>query len=72
VPALETVFTCDFLGAHYACSLGRVMESSLTDDEREHAIGDAFKYYYDCIMSPFPTFVKKGLEIIRGLYPPPK
>eukprot|EP00704_Kipferlia_bialata_P008196 g8196.t1 len=56
-------------GSH---KLRRVLESTLNASERNHAIGDAFKYYYDAVMSPFPSYIQQGLDIIKGLDPAPR
>lgn len=62
LPARKTVFTCDFLGAHYC-------EPMLTDDiityPREYA--EAFAYYYAAIFGPFPKFVRDGLAKLERL-----
>lgn len=53
------LFTCDSFGAHF-CS------DKLFDDE----IGDyseAFKYYFDVILSPFSKFMVKAIEKIKDL-----
>ncbi len=58
----KTVFTCDFLGAHYC-------EPSVTDEE----IADpdlywgSFKGYYTAIMGPFKKFVLDGLDKLSAL-----
>lgn len=55
----KILFTCDFLGSHFA-------ESSLfvTDYAR---IAEGAKRYYAEIMMPFRTSIKKHLETIKGL-----
>lgn len=62
LPARKTVFTCDFLGAHYC-------EPMLTDDivtyPKEYA--DAFAYYYAAIFGPFPKFVRDGIAKLENL-----
>lgn len=62
LPARKTVFTCDFLGAHYC-------EPMLTDDiityPDEYA--EAFAYYYAAIFGPFPKFVRDGLDKLNKL-----
>lgn len=62
LPARKTVFTCDFLGAHYC-------EPMLTDDvityPNEYA--DAFAYYYAAIFGPFPKFVRDGIAKLENL-----
>ncbi len=62
VPACKTVFTCDFLGAHYC-------EPLITDDvityPKEYE--DALAYYYAAIFGPFPKFVRDGLAKLEAL-----
>lgn len=62
LPARKTVFTCDFLGAHYC-------EPLLTDDEITYpeAYEGAFAYYYQAIFGPFKKFVLNGLDILEKL-----
>ncbi len=62
VPARKTVFTCDFLGAHYC-------EPFITDDEITYpeAYDSAFDYYYAAIFGPFPKFVRDGLAKLEPL-----
>ena len=52
----QTVFTCDFLGAHYC-------EPEVFDHKVHyiHSYEDAVKYYFDCIFGPFKPYVQKGL-----------
>ena len=61
-PAKKTVFTCDFLGAHYC-------EPTVTDDfiSYEECYWKAFREYYDAIMSPFKRFVLAGLDKLEKL-----
>lgn len=62
LPARKTVFTCDFLGAHYC-------EPSLTDEHIPYreAYKSAFLNYYNAIFSPFKKFVLDGLERLDTL-----
>lgn len=62
VKSHKTVFTCDFLGAHYC-------EPAITDDDIPYpeAYAGAFRHYYDCIMSPFKKFVLDGLSKLEPL-----
>lgn len=62
LPSRKTVFTCDFLGAHYC-------EPLITDDEITYPnyYEEAFEYYFDKIFSPFKKFVLAGLEKLEGL-----
>ena len=60
--ALKTVFTCDFLGAHYC-------EPTVTDEliPYPEKYEDAFHYYYNAIMGPFKKFVLEGLKKLEEL-----
>lgn len=62
LPARKTVFTCDFLGAHYC-------EPLIVDDEITYpdAYDEAFAYYYAAIFGPFPKFVRDGLAKLEPL-----
>jgi len=62
LPARKTVFTCDFLGAHYC-------EPLITDDVITYpeAYDSAFDYYYAAIFGPFPKFVRDGLAKLEAL-----
>lgn len=62
LPARKTVFTCDFLGAHYC-------EPLITDDEITYPdeYAEAFAYYYAAIFGPFPKFVRDGLAKLEPL-----
>jgi flavorubredoxin len=55
----KVLFTCDFLGSHLATS------NLLVTDEAK--VYEAAKRYYAEIMMPFRTFVKKHLEVIKGM-----
>ncbi len=58
----RTVFTCDFLGAHYCEPF--TFDYHITYPE---AYEIAFKGYYDAIFGPFPAYVRKGLERLKAL-----
>lgn len=58
----KTVFTCDFLGAHY-CE-PNIFDSKITYPKQYLP---AFKYYYDCIMSPFKKFVLDGISKLEAM-----
>ena len=62
IPSNKTLFTCDFLGAHYC-------EPLITDDEitYEKAYDSSFLYYYTAIFGPFKKFVLDGLDKIKDL-----
>lgn len=55
----KILFTCDFLGSHFATS-----ELYATD---ECKVYDAAKRYYAEIMMPFRNFIEKNLEKIKDL-----
>lgn len=55
----ELLFTCDAFGEHF-CSKEVFDDLSLDFDE-------AFKYYFDVIMSPFSKFVIQAIDKIRPL-----
>ena len=59
--AEKTVFTCDFLGAHYC----ETRYFNTYSDSEKYA--DAFRYYYDCIFGPFKPYVLDGLKKLEGL-----
>ena len=58
----KTVFTCDFLGAHYC-------EPLVTDDKVTYpeAYDSAFLNYYTAIFGPFKKFVLDGLAHLEKL-----
>jgi flavorubredoxin len=58
--ASGSLFTCDVFGSHFAPF--HVLES-LTDK----VFKGQRRYYYDCIMSPFASNVKKALETLKAL-----
>jgi flavorubredoxin len=62
LPARKTVFTCDFLGAHYC-------EPMITDNEITYidAYKSAFENYYQAIFGPFKKFVIDGLKKLETL-----
>ncbi|MGL5541531.1 MAG: MBL fold metallo-hydrolase, partial [Erysipelotrichaceae bacterium] len=55
------LFTCDSFGAHFAAPL---LYSQVENHEQ---YDDAFKYYFDCIMGPYKSFVLKALDMIDPL-----
>lgn len=59
VPEDKVLFTCDAFGCHY-CPEG------LFNDE-EGDFGEAYRLYYDAIMSPFKTYVADAVEKIKDL-----
>lgn len=62
MPSSKTLFTCDFLGAHFC-------EPTMLDTKvhyRAQYSGE-FQYYYDCIFGPFKPYVLSGLDKIKDL-----
>lgn len=57
----KVAFTCDFTGCH-CCPEGK---EDFSDPDNKADM----RYYYDCIMSPFKPYVKKGVEILKDLNP---
>lgn len=58
----KTIFTCDFLGAHYAEN--KIWDKKIRYQDKYE---QAFRYYYDCIFAPFQSFVLAGLDKIEAL-----
>ncbi|MBS7298409.1 MAG: FprA family A-type flavoprotein [Eubacteriales bacterium] len=58
----KALFSCDVLGAHY-CFDG-VLDTDITNKADYEK---AMQHYYNCIVSPFNSFVQKGLEKLAGL-----
>ena len=58
----RTLFTCDFLGAHF-CEPA-MLDSRLHYPEQYR---EQLRYYYDCIFGPFKPHVLAGLDKIRDL-----
>ena len=58
----KTVFTCDFLGAHYC-------EPNVTDEAPTYPeqYWSAFSNYYTAIMGPFKRFVLDGISKLEAL-----
>lgn len=61
-PEEKTLFSCDVLGAHY-CFDG-VLDSEITNKADYEK---AMLHYYNCIVSPFNSFVQNGLKKLDGL-----
>lgn len=62
IPEDKVIFTCDSFGAHYGA--GPILRSELQDEE---GYMRAAKYYFDVIMSPFKSFMRKAMEKISAL-----
>lgn len=61
----ETLFTCDFFGAHY--SFPQVLLSKMQDKTAYH---ESQRFYFDAIMSPFARpFALNGVKTARALAP---
>jgi NADH oxidase (H2O-forming) len=59
---IQTVFTCDFFGSHYAS------EANLLSEVKNYEYyKKAFFNYYQSIMFPFPSFVNKALTQLQSL-----
>jgi len=58
----KTLLTCDSFGCHYAHQ--DVLLSKLADQE---GFEKATKYYFDCILSPFKSFMEKALSRVKKL-----
>lgn len=60
VKEAKSIFTCDFTGCHYS------PEGSMSEGFDSEYFTE-LKYYYDCIMGPFPKFVRSALDKIKDL-----
>ena len=58
----KVLFSCDVLGAHY-CFDG-VLDTEITNKADYEK---AMQHYYNCIVSPFASFVQNGLKKIADL-----
>ena len=58
----KALVSCDAFGCHYA--FDDILLSKLTDEE---GYIDAFRYYYEKIMGPFPSYAKKAAEKVLAL-----
>ncbi len=58
----KVLVTCDSFGSHYACD--GILASAVTDQE---GYWKATKYYYDCIIGPFKSFMLDALKRVRPL-----
>ncbi len=62
MPSGKTLFTCDFLGAHFC-------EPTMMDTKvhyEDKYLGE-FRYYYSGIFAPFKPYVLSGLDKIKDL-----
>ncbi len=62
VPEIKTLLTCDSFGAHY--STNNIFDDSV---ENYDNYMDALKYYYDCIFSPFKSYMLDAINKIKDL-----
>jgi flavorubredoxin len=58
----KVLITCDSFGSHYA--FPDVLYSKVTEKDD---YWNAAKYYYDCILGPFPSFMTKALSRVRQM-----
>lgn len=56
----KILFTCDSFGCHFS-------DERLFNDLIDRDVEDAYKYYFDMIISPFKAYVLEALEKIEGL-----
>lgn len=62
IPQDRVLVTCDSFGSHYA--MDGVLLSSVTDREGYRR---AAKYYFDCIIGPYKSFMRKALPRVKPL-----
>ncbi|WP_058484864.1 FprA family A-type flavoprotein [Defluviitalea phaphyphila] len=60
----KILVTCDSFGAHYCDE--KIFNDAM-EKEKEEEILDAYKYYFDMIMSPFKPYVIQALNKIKDL-----
>lgn len=65
IEGARAIVTCDFFGAHY--SNPKIFNDLMTEPQEIHDVPDAYKYYFDCIFSPYRQWVLKGLDNIKDL-----
>lgn len=58
----QILVTCDSFGAHYG--LPEVLSTHIQNEEDYQR---ALKYYYDCIISPFRSFMNKALDRVENM-----
>lgn len=64
IEELKALVSCDAFGCHYA--FDDILISKLKDEE---GYIDAFEYYYEKIMGPFPSFAKTAAGKVLALKP---
>jgi len=62
-PEDKILYTCDVFGCHYCPAPERLF----SDEQKPESYMEAYKYYFDSIMSPFKPFVLAALAKIEGL-----
>ncbi len=62
IPECKTLVTCDSFGCHYCDE--RVFNDKIGNADD---FLDAYKYYFDCIMGPFKSYVLNALNKIKDL-----
>lgn len=66
IPELKTIVTCDFFGVHFSSPL--VFNDLIEKNPDEKLVLQSqFRYYYQCIMSPFSAQVEQALKKIEPL-----
>ena len=61
-PEDKILYSCDTFGCHYC------PEQLFSDEQKDpDSYREAYKYYFDSIMSPFKSFVLQALAKIEGL-----
>lgn len=58
------LFTCDSFGCHYSTEN---LDINWVMNNDKEGFMDAYKYYYDVIMSPFKNYVLQAIEKIKNL-----
>ncbi|SHI11773.1 FprA family A-type flavoprotein [Clostridium intestinale] len=58
----KTLITCDSFGAHYCFE--DVFNDKIPDQEQYN---EALRYYFDCIMGPFKSYVLSAIDKIKDL-----
>ena len=62
IPEDKILVTCDSFGSHYACD--DILVSKVTDQE---GYWRATKYYFDCIIGPYKSFMLDAMRRVRTL-----
>lgn len=59
----KTLFTCDVFGCHFCPSADKLF----SDEADQETYKAAYKYYFDCIMSPFKQYALQAIAKIEDL-----